>query len=130
MFGVKAGAAHHRTAHSRECCTLIFEQLGVHITMTIEKCLDGTELTIKMSGRLATDTAPHFEAVLRENLAGTTKVIFDLAELEYVSSSGLRVFLKTQKAMNKQGKMVIRNLNETVAEIFTVTGFSNTFTIE
>ena len=98
--------------------------------MTIEKCLDGTELTIKMTGRLTTATASHFETVLQESSVGTTKIILDFAELEYISSSGLRVLLKTQKAMKKQGKLVIKNMNETIAEIFAVTGFDNTFARE
>lgn len=59
-----------------------------------------------------------------------TKVVFDFAALEYVSSAGLRVLLSAQKIMNKQGEMVIRNVGETVMEVFEVTGFSDILTIE
>ena len=98
--------------------------------MTIEKYINGTELTIKMTGRLTTTTSPQFEAVLQESSVGMTTIILDFAELEYLSSSGLRVLLKTQKVMNKRGKLIIRNVNKTIEEIFTVTGFYNVFTVE
>ena len=54
----------------------------------------------------------------------------DFAALEYISSAGLRVLLSAQKVMNKQGKMVIRNANETILEVFEVTGFLDILTIE
>lgn len=54
----------------------------------------------------------------------------DLVDLEYLSSAGLRVFLTAQKIMNKQGEMIVRNANETISEIFEVTGFSDILTIE
>ena len=54
----------------------------------------------------------------------------DLEKLEYISSAGLRVLLAAQKAMTKQGKMKICNVNETIMEIFDVTGFSDILTIE
>ena len=50
--------------------------------------------------------------------------------LEYLSSAGLRVLLASQKIMNKQGKMIIKNVNETINEIFEVTGFIDILTIE
>ena len=59
-----------------------------------------------------------------------TKLVLDFASLEYLSSAGLRVLLQAQKTMNKQGEMVVRNVNETISEIFEVTGFSDVLTIE
>ncbi|MBE5782594.1 MAG: STAS domain-containing protein, partial [Clostridiales bacterium] len=50
--------------------------------------------------------------------------------LDYLSSAGLRVLLSAQKTMNKQGAMVVRNVNETIGEIFDVTGFCDILTIE
>ena len=73
--------------------------------MTIEKTLNGSELTVCLTGRLD-------------------------KTLEYLSSAGLRVLLAAQKVMNKQGAMVIRNVNETIADIFEVTGFSEILTVE
>lgn len=98
--------------------------------MTINKKLNGTELTLEVVGRLDTVTAPELEAVLKSSLSGITKLIFDFASLEYVSSAGLRVLLSAQKAMNKQGVMVIQNVCETVMEVFEITGFSDILTIE
>jgi len=98
--------------------------------MTIEKNLNGTELTVTIVGRLDTTTAPDLEASLKESFEGVTKLILDFAELEYLSSAGLRVLLAAQKVMNKQGEMIIRNVNETINEIFEVTGFIDILTIE
>ena len=98
--------------------------------MTIEKNLNGTELTVAVVGRLDTGTAPDMEEVLRESFEGITKLILDFEGLEYLSSAGLRVILQAQKTMNKQGEMVVRNVNETVTEIFEVTGFYDILNIE
>lgn len=98
--------------------------------MTIEKKVNGNELTVVLTGRLDTTTAPNLEAELKKDLEGKEHLIFDFEALEYLSSAGLRVLLSTQKTMNKQGDMVIRHVNETIAEIFEVTGFSDILTIE
>ena len=84
--------------------------------MTIEKNLNGTELTVTITGRLDTTTAPQLEAEFKQNLGGVEKLALDFAGLEYLSSAGLRVLLAAQKVMNKQGEMVIRNVNETINE--------------
>ncbi len=97
--------------------------------MTIEKIQNGTELTIHLAGRLDTTTAPQLEAELKLSISGVEKLVFDFAALEYLSSAGLRVLLAAQKVKNKQGEMIIRNVNETIAEIFEVTGFSDVLTI-
>ena len=98
--------------------------------MTIEKNLNGTELTVKVTGRLDTTTAPELEAEVMGAISGVTKLVLNFEALEYLSSAGLRVLLQAQKTMNKQGEMVVRNVNETISEIFEVTGFSDVLTIE
>ena len=100
------------------------------MTMTIEKNRNGSELSITLVGRLDTTTAPALEAEYKQSIAGVTKLVFDFAELEYLSSAGLRVLLGAQKAMNKQGEMIIKNVNDTINEIFEVTGFIDILTIE
>ncbi len=98
--------------------------------MTIEKTLNGSELTVCLTGRLDTTTAPQLEAELKHSISGIEKLVLDFKTLEYLSSAGLRVLLAAQKVMNKQGAMVIRNVNETIADIFEVTGFSEILTVE
>ena len=98
--------------------------------MTIEKNLNGTELTITIAGRLDTTTAPQLEAEFKQSINGVEKLVLDITALEYLSSAGLRVLLAAQKVMNNQGEMIIRNVNETINEIFEVTGFIDILTIE
>ena len=97
--------------------------------MTITKKKDGAALTISLEGRLDTLTSPELDAILKAELPGVTDLTIDLASLEYVSSAGLRVLLSAQKVMNAQGKMTVLNPNETISEIFEVTGFSEIFTV-
>ena len=98
--------------------------------MNIEKKINGTELLIGLTGRLDTTTAPLLEAEVKREISGKTNLVFDFANLEYLSSAGLRVLLSAQKVMNKQGEMVIKNVNETIMGIFEITGFSEILTIE
>ena len=98
--------------------------------MIIEKTLNEAELTVSVTGRLDTITAPELEACLRESYDGISKLVLDFAALDYVSSAGLRVIRQAQKVMNRQGEMVIRNVNECINEVFEVTGFIDILTIE
>lgn len=98
--------------------------------MTIDKKEQGTTLEIAVSGRLDTTTAPQLEAELKRSVDGVTELVFDFSGLEYLSSAGLRVLLAAQKVMNKQGTMVIRHVNETIMEVFEITGFSEILTID
>ena len=98
--------------------------------MEIKQTKTGSELSIALVGRLDTTTAPKLEAELKQSIGDSTKLIFDFEKLEYLSSAGLRVLLAAQKVMNKQGEMIIRNVNEVISEVFEVTGFSDILTIE
>lgn len=98
--------------------------------MNIIKTKEGAKLTLALEGRLDTTTAPQLEVEVKGALAGVTELVMDFSQLEYLSSAGLRVILAAQKIMNKQGKMVVRHANETILEIFEVTGFSDILTIE
>ena len=97
--------------------------------MTINKTRNGNSLTVAIEGRLDTTTAPQLEAELKASLDGITELTMDLSTLEYISSAGLRVLLSAQKIMNKQGKMKVTGANETVMEVFEVTGFSDILNI-
>lgn len=98
--------------------------------MNIIKNTEGKTLNIALEGRLDTTTAPQLEAEFKQSVSDNTELILDFTKLEYLSSAGLRVLLAAQKVMNKQGKMVIRNVNDVIAEVFEVTGFADILTIE
>lgn len=98
--------------------------------MNIIKNKDGSKLALALEGRLDTTTAPQLEAELKASMDGVTELDMDFEKLEYLSSAGLRVLLAAQKVMNKQGKMTIHHVNETIHEVFEVTGFIDILTIE
>lgn len=98
--------------------------------MTINKTLDAAELTLALAGRLDTNTAPQLEAELKTALGCVRSLILEFGELDYISSAGLRVLLSAQKLMSRQGSLVIRHANESIMEVFTVTGFIDILTIE
>lgn len=98
--------------------------------MTITKQANGEQLCISLEGRLDTTTAPDLDASVKESIENVKDLVFDFSGLEYVSSAGLRVLLATQKIMNTQGKMTIKNVNETIGEVFEITGFADILTIE
>jgi anti-sigma B factor antagonist len=84
-------------------------------------------ISISIKGRLDADSAPEAEKVVKEALAGpTNRVLFNLGDLEYLSSAGLRVLLSATKEMRRRdGKIVLCSLNEFVKEIFEVSGFQS-----
>lgn len=98
--------------------------------MMIEKLSTGTGITLKIIGRLDTTTAPELEATVDGCIAGLKDLVMDCSELEYVSSAGLRVILKAQKLMNAQGTMKVIHVNETIMEVFEITGFADILNIE
>ena len=98
--------------------------------MTINKTKEDSKLTVQVEGRIDTTTAPQLESEIKDEISGITDLVIDLKEVAYVSSAGLRVLLSAQKVMNRQGNMVIKNVNEEVMEIFEVTGFIDILNIE
>ena len=98
--------------------------------MTIEKHRQGAELTVMLEGRLDTVSAPDLDAVVKNELLGVDTFILDLKKLQYTSSAGLRVILIAQKTMNKQGKLILKNVSEAVMEVFEMTGLADLLTIE
>ena len=98
--------------------------------MEITKTQNGASLVVALSGRLDTTTAPTLESELSTALDGINDLVFDFDKLEYISSAGLRILLATQKTMNKQGKMVVKNACADIKEVFDVTGFSDILTVE
>ena len=98
--------------------------------MNIRKTQNENTLVIELEGRLDTATAPELEKEIKSSLDGITKLVFDFAKLDYITSAGLRVLLFAQKTMMTKGTMVVKNANEMIMEVFDVTGFNDILTIE
>ena len=98
--------------------------------MQINYAKETSNLTVAPEGRIDTLTAPEFEKKVIEILDGVSELVLDMAKVEYISSAGLRVILKVQKLMLRQGKMKLINVNESVMEVFEITGFSDILNIE
>ena len=98
--------------------------------MTIDKKVNGTALEIALEGRLDTMTAPELEAELQKSLGSAESLTLDFSKLSYISSAGLRVLLSAHKARSARGGMKVTHVNESVQEVFEVTGFADILTIE
>ena len=99
--------------------------------MEIIKNINNGEGIFSLKGRLDTTTAPSLDAAVNEAIGSLDKIVFDFAELEYLSSAGLRVILCTQKAMAaKNGSLIIKHVNDTIMDVFDMTGFTSILTIE
>ena len=98
--------------------------------LNINKTVENEKTVYMLEGRLDTVTAPDLEKELKASLDGVKELVLDFEKLEYISAAGLRVLLAAQKTMTKQGEMKLIHVNETIMEIFEVTGFSDILTIE
>ena len=98
--------------------------------LEVKKTIENAKACFELEGRLDTVTAPELEEQLKEVLPEIEELTLDFAKLDYISSAGLRVLLSAQKIMTKQGEMKVTNVNETIMEIFEVTGFSDILNIE
>ena len=98
--------------------------------LNVTKAIENDSAVFVLAGRLDTTTASELEAQVKPELDRVTSLTLDLKELDYISSAGLRVLLSLQKRMSKQGGMKVLNVNDTVYEIFEVTGFSDILDIE
>ncbi len=95
------------------------------MTVDIEK--NGGEVKIRLSGKLDTKSAMKIDKEIKETLKGADSAVLDLAELTYVSSSGLRTILGIYKMMN--GRMTIKNVRSNIMELFEITGFGSAMNI-
>ena len=91
--------------------------------MTINVERDFELVTLEITGRLDTTTAPNLESVINELPEDTKELIFDMSGVEYISSAGIRVLLGAYKKINStQGKFRIEKANDVVREVFEMTG--------
>ncbi|MCQ2561340.1 MAG: STAS domain-containing protein [Clostridia bacterium] len=99
--------------------------------MTIKLVNRGTEGELLIEGRLDTTTSPEAEEIFNEVSGRFDKVVLNFAELEYVSSAGLRVLKRLHMAMRKKGgEMALKNVNKMVMEVFEMTGFAGLLKFE
>lgn len=98
--------------------------------MKINKITENGKITITVEGRIDTKTAPELESIVKSEIESCSELVFDFEKLDYISSAGLRILLGAQKIMVKKGTMKIVNVNDTVNEIFEITGFSYILNIE
>ena len=98
--------------------------------MDIKKIANANAVTLELAGRLDTTTAPQLEAELKDCMDAADELTLDLANLEYISSAGLRVLLAAQKVMGKKKGMKLHNVCAEIMEVFEITGFSDILTIE
>lgn len=98
--------------------------------MEVKKLVNDSELTISIVGRIDSNTSPDLEKELKCSIEGIKTLVLDFEGVEYISSAGLRVLLSMQKIFRTQGKMIIKNVNESVLEVFEITGFSEILTIQ
>ena len=98
--------------------------------MNLTKKTNDTELPIAIEGRVDTVTSPELEKMIQASVEGMETLVIDMANVEYISSAGLRVLLSAHKLMAKKGGMKVKNAGEDIMEIFEVTGFSDILDIE
>lgn len=98
--------------------------------MEIIKNKQAEKTTVELCGRLDTMTAPELDGMLPELTDDATELVIDMTKLEYISSAGLRVILKAQKIMQKKGVMTVTGVNESIMEVFEITGFADILNIE
>lgn len=99
--------------------------------MDIVKTYNDKELTIEVGDRIDTVTAPDFENEIMDEMGKFDSLIIDFTDLEYISSAGLRVLIATQKKLKPENiPMVIKNVNDTINEIFKMSGFDKILKIE
>ena len=99
--------------------------------LSISEKMEGNTLTVMLEGKVTSKNAPELISTLEGKLESLDKLIFDFDGLEYITSAGIRVILNALWAMEDHGgKMVIRNVNSDIREVFRITGFLEVLTIE
>lgn len=98
--------------------------------MDITKNYNEKELTVTVKKDINTVTAPDFENEIMDEMGNFDSLIIDFTDLEYISSAGLRVLVKVEKALKPQGISCIIKVNDTINEILTLSGFNNFLNIQ
>lgn len=97
--------------------------------MEITKTLNGKDLTVALKGSLDTGTSPELRQVLDESMDSIDTLIIDCADLEYMSSAGLRVLLTAHMTMSTKGEMKLLHVNEEVMDTLKITGMADVLNV-
>lgn len=98
--------------------------------LEIHETREGTKIKVNLVGRLDAKGSPEFEKRFVEEIDDVTEVVLNMAEVDYVSSAGLRALLYLQNIMDEKGAtMVLQNVDDDILEVFSVTGFLDVLTI-
>lgn len=101
------------------------------MNMNIIKKYNEKELTLYIEGRIDTLTSQDLEKEINDELGNFESLILDFTDVEYISSAGLRVLIATQKKLKEDNiPFIIKNVNDTVNEIFKMSGFDKILKIE
>lgn len=98
--------------------------------MNITKNRNGKELTVTLAGRLDTLTAPELAKQLEGEPEGTDRIIFELRDLKFISSAGIRVLLLTVQNMGEPGRVVLRNVSTPIRSVLNILGLLDSFVVE
>ncbi len=99
--------------------------------LSINEKMDGNTLTVTLNGKITSTTAPDLTGVLEGKLESLDKLIFDFSGLEYITSAGIRIILNALQTLEEHdAEMVLRNVNDDIMDVFSMTGFLEVLTIE
>lgn len=98
--------------------------------MEIKKAIEGACLTVALEGELNTITAPELEAAIYDDLENVSDVVFDMTELGYITSAGLRVLLYAEQEVEGRGGVTIKGACDEIKEILEMTGFDSILNVE
>jgi anti-sigma B factor antagonist len=91
--------------------------------MNMKSQKNGTELTFSLGGRFDSITAPEVQSEMEAQLVDVTKLVLDFAAVTFLSSAGIRTVIWAEQQMkNRQGTMILRNVNDSLKKVFVTTG--------
>ena len=99
--------------------------------MTIERTTGTDSVTLAVNGELTALTTEQLNSAVKAAVAEASCLVLDFTNLEYLASAGLRVLLDTKKLLDaKGGKLILRNVSQTIMRTFEITGFSDMLDFE
>jgi anti-anti-sigma factor len=104
--------------------------VGLPIAIALGALIGRSEYGLEVLKNCTPEAVEEGKTFIKEELSGVDLLVLDLAKLKYTSSAGLRTIILAQKTMNKQGKMILKNVGEDIMDVFDMTGLLDLLTIE